>query len=135
VEFVKQKWPDLLKASRLGQLQMWALGNINVTPEGLAFMGLLYGPYSGFSNLARFKLPEYDKLYDQARAMPDSPERAKLLGRMSELVANYAPWNLQAFRLENVLVQPWVVGYKYNPFYQQPWRYYDIDLERRRGPM
>jgi ABC-type transport system substrate-binding protein len=135
VEFIKQKWPDLLKASRLGQLQMWALGNINVTPEGLGFMGLLYGPYSGFSNLARFKLAEYDRLYDQARAMPDSPERAKLLAQMSELVATYAPWNLQTFRIENVLVQPWVVGYKYNPFYQHPWRYYDIDVERRRGPM
>ncbi len=135
VEFVKQKWPDLLKAARLGQLQVWGLGNINITPEGLAFMGLLYGPYSGFSNLARFRLPEYDRLYDEARAMPDSSERAKLLARMSELVAAYAPWHLQAFRLENVLVQPWVAGYKYNPFYQHPWRYWDIDAERRRGPM
>ena len=134
VEFVKQKWPDLLKAARLGQLQMWSLGNINITPEGLAFMGLLYGPYAGFSNLSRFRLPEYDKLYEQARAMPDSPERSKLLARMSELVVNYAPWNLHAFRVENVLVQPWIVGYKYNPFYQQPWRYWDIDAERRRGP-
>ena len=54
VEFVKQKWPDLLKAARLGQLQAWRLGNINTTPEGFGFHGLLYSKHAGFSNLARF---------------------------------------------------------------------------------
>ncbi|HEY1326548.1 MAG TPA: ABC transporter substrate-binding protein, partial [Casimicrobiaceae bacterium] len=61
VEFNVQRWPDLLKAARLGQIQAWQLGNINTTPEGFGFMALLYGPHSGFANLARFRLPEYDK--------------------------------------------------------------------------
>jgi len=126
VEFITQKWPDLLKMARLGQLQMWRLGNINTTPEGFGFHGLLYGPHAGFSNLARFNLPQYNHLYEQARAMPDSPERTKLLRKMSELVAAYAPWVITAFRIENVLVQPWVVGYKYNPTYQFPFPYLDV---------
>ena len=42
--------------------------------------------------------------------MPDGPERTKILQRMSELVAVYAPWNLHAYRYENVLVQPWLAG-------------------------
>jgi ABC-type transport system substrate-binding protein len=134
VEFVKQKWPDLLKAGRFGQLQMFTLGNFNTTPEGFGFLGLLYGGHAGFSNLSRFKLPEYDRLYEQARAMPDGPQRAKLLQKMSELVTLYAPWNMSVYRYENVLVQPWVVGYKYNAFVAHPWMYYDIDAERRRGP-
>src|SRR5947199_10508706 len=90
--FVKQKWPDLLKMARLGQLQTWRLGNINTTPEGFGFHGLLYGPHAGFNNLARFNLPEYNRLYEEARAMPDSPQRTKLLRKMSELVAPYTPW-------------------------------------------
>ena len=65
IEFVKQKWPDLLKMARYGQLQMWALGNINTTPEGFGFMSLLYGPHAGFSNLSRFNLPEFNRLYEQ----------------------------------------------------------------------
>ncbi len=133
VEFVKQKWPDLLKAGRYGQLQMFTLGNINTTPEGFGFLGLLYGPNGGFSNLARFRLPEYDKLYQQARAMPDGAERNKLMQKMSELVTVYAPWNMSVYRYENVVVQPWVVGYKYNPFIAHPWMYFDVDNERRRG--
>ena len=126
IEFITQKWPDLLKMARLGQLQAWRLGNINTTPEGFGFHGLLYGPNAGFSNLARFDLPEYNRLYEQARAMPDSPERTKLLRKMSEIVAAYAPWVLLAFRIENVVVQPWVVGYKYNPTYQFPFPYLDV---------
>ena len=83
VEFNNQKFADLLKAARLGQLQMWFLGNISTTTEGFGFLALLYGGHAGFSNLARFRLPEFDKLYEQARAMPDGAARTKILQRMS----------------------------------------------------
>jgi len=134
VEFTSQKFADNLKAARLGQLQMWLLGNISTTTEGFGFLGLLYGGHAGFSNLSRFRLPEFDRLYDQARAMPDGPARTKILQQMSELVSVYAPWNLHAYRYESVLVQPWLVGYKYNAFDRHPWRYYDVDLKRREPP-
>ena len=127
VEFIKQKWPDLLKASRLGQLQMWQLGNIHTTPDGFGFFGLLYGPNAGFSNLCGFKLPEFDRLYEKARAMPDGAERLATERRMSELFNAYAPWVLTAFRIENVLLQPWLRGYKYNPTHQYPFAYLDVD--------
>src|SRR6266542_3885701 len=130
-EFVKQKWPDLLKMSRAGQLQMWSLGNISFTTEAFGFFDLLYGPRSGVTNLARFKLPEFDKLYDQARQLPDSPERTRLFEQMSQLVTAYAPWKLDAYRYETVLVYPWVLGYKYNAFDQYPWPYLDLDVARR----
>ena len=130
VTFVKQKWPDLLKASRLGQLQMWQLGNINTTPDGFGFFGLLYGRNAGFSNLARFQLPEFDRLYEEARALPDGPERLRIERRMSELFNAYAPWVLTAFRYENVLVQPWLRGYKQNTTYQYPFAYLEVDRSR-----
>jgi len=131
VEFVKQKWPDLLKMGRAGQLQMWTLGNISNTTEGFGFLDLLYGPHAGVTNLARFKLAEYDKLFDQARQLPDSPERTRLFQKMSQLVTAYAPWKLDAFRYETVLVYPWVLGYKHNVFDQHPWLYLDVDMPRR----
>ena len=130
VEFVKQKWPDLLKMGRAGQLQMWSLGNISNTTEGFGFLDLLYGPHSGVTNLARFNLPEYDRLFDQARQLPDSPERTQLFQRMSQLMTAYAPWKLDAYRYETVLVYPWVLGYKHNVFDQYPWQYLDLDPAR-----
>ncbi len=131
VEFVKQKWPDLLKMGRAGQLQMWTLGNISNTTEAFGFFDLLYGPRAGVTNLARFNLPEFNALYDQARQLPDSPQRTRLFEQMSQLVTAYAPWKLDAYRYETVLVYPWVHGYKNNVFDQFPWLYLDLDVARR----
>jgi ABC-type transport system substrate-binding protein len=131
VEFSKQKWPDQLKAARLGQLQIWQAGNISTTAEGFGFLGLLYGENAGFSNLTRFKLPEYDSLYLRARALPEGPERNRLMRRMTELIGIYVPWAVTIYRYENVLLQPWLLGYKYNPIQQHPWQYLDIDTTRR----
>jgi ABC-type transport system substrate-binding protein len=131
IEFLKQKWPDLLKMGRAGQLQMWSLGNISITTEAFSFFDLLYGPHSGVTNLARFNLPEFNQLYDKARQLPDSSERTRLFQKMSELVTAYAPWKLDAYRYETVLIYPWVLGYKYNPFNQFPWQYLDLDVARR----
>jgi ABC-type transport system substrate-binding protein len=133
VEFVKQKWPDLLKMGRAGKLQMWTLANTSSTPDGIDFFELLYGPNAGNENLARFRLPEFDALYARARLMPEGPERLKIFHRLSELVTAYAPWQLSVYRRETILVQPWVLGYKYNTFYVHPWQYYDIDVKRRKA--
>jgi oligopeptide transport system substrate-binding protein len=135
IEFVTQKFADLLKMARAGQLQMWALGNTSLTPEGYQFLGLLYGGFSGLSNFARFKQPDFDRLYDQSRSLPDSPERTKLFREMSQLVSAYSPWMLNAYRIENIAVYPWVIDYKYNTFQNHPWMYYDIDLKMARKPV
>jgi ABC-type transport system substrate-binding protein len=125
--FVKQKFPDLLKQARAGQLQMWGLGNTASSPEGFGVMGLLYGPNAGLSNLPRFNLPEFNEAYDKGKRLPNGPERDKLLHKMSELVSVYAPWHLLAYRYENNLKWPWLLGYKYTPFNANPWLYWDID--------
>ena len=54
IDFVKQKWPDLLKMGRAAKLQMWPVGWITTYGEGDAFMQLLYSPNIGQSNYARF---------------------------------------------------------------------------------
>ena len=132
MEMVTQKWPDLLKMARNGQLQLWQLANTSSTTEGYSFLGMLYGPNAGLANLSRFKQPEFDRLYDESRKLPDGPQRAKLVKEMSQIVAAYAPWKINAYRIENVVVYPWVIGYKYNPFNQQPWLHLDIDLRMPR---
>jgi ABC-type transport system substrate-binding protein len=131
VDFNKQKWPDLLKAGRAGQLQMFTLGNIAGTTDGYNYFSLLWGKQAGFSNLARFALPEYDRLYEQGLPLPNGAERLKLMRQMSDLISAYAPWKFGVYRYENIVVYPWVLGYKHNVFNSHHWKYYDIDLARR----
>ncbi len=126
-QFQKQKFPDLLKQARAGQLQMFGLSNTASTPEGFGFFSLLYGPYSGLSNLPRFNLPQFNALYEKGKRMPNGPGRDKVIYKLSELVSIYAPMKLTAYRYDNVLVHPWMIGYKYTPFNWNPWRYWDLD--------
>ena len=63
------------------------------------------------------------------------PSRALMFREMSTLVSTYAPWKLNAYRYENIVVYPWVIGYKYNAIAQHPWQYYDIDMKISRTPV
>jgi ABC-type transport system substrate-binding protein len=133
VEFVKQKWPELLKMGRAGQLQMWNVGWINNTGDGNAFVQLLYGPNAAQSNLARFKNAEYDELYRASKRLRPGPERDRLFAKMAEIGAAYTPWELGVYRIENTLVRPWVLGYKKNIYLEHAWKFLDFDAARAAG--
>ena len=132
IEFVKQKWPDLLKMSTAGQLQMFRLGRLVTLRDGGVALEILYGKNIGNGmNDAHFNLPEFDRLFERARVMPDSPERTLLYEKMSQLAAAYMPLMLGTYRYRSVLAQPWLLGLKPDSFFLEPWKYLDIDVARR----
>ncbi len=133
VDFVVQKWPDLLKMGRAGKLQMWPVGWITQYNEGDAFMQLLYSKNIGQSNYSRFALPEYDALYKQTKKIPAGPERTALYRKMNDLVNAQNPWDLGVWRIENTLVRPWVDGYKKHAFHEHAWKFYDLDVAKQRA--
>ena len=132
LDFMKQKWPDLIQMGKHGKLQMWRVGWLTAYGEGDAFAQLLYGKNIEQTNYARFALPEYDELYRASRRIPDGPERNKIYRRMSELVAAYSPWWLGVYTIENTLLQPWVHGYKKHAYWEHPWKYLDVDADRQK---
>jgi len=102
-------------------------------PDAANYMQLLYRRKAdaGTEHQARFRLPEFDKLYDAARRLPDSAERTKLFDRMTELVLAYAPWRLQEHRIEDSVAQKWIRNYRPHPIRSEVWRYIDIDAAQR----
>jgi ABC-type transport system substrate-binding protein len=125
--FLKNKWPELNKMSEAGQLMMWGLGWIASTPDGDAFYSYLYSKNIGTSNDARLRLSQYDKLYEEAHALSDGGERNALFRKMTELILAYAPWIMVDYPYYNVVAQPWLKGFKFNPFKTHQWQYYDVD--------
>jgi len=127
IVFRKDGLQERRKMARQGKLPMRVDGWNADYPDGENFMQLLYGPNVGQENHARFSLPQFDKLYDAAHSLPDSPERTKLFDRMTELVLAYAPWRLMEHRIEDQLSQPWIRNFKPHPVRSAVWRYVDID--------
>jgi ABC-type transport system substrate-binding protein len=131
ITFQHQKWPDLLKMSRAGQLQMWQVGWTATSAD--SYMELAYGPNGGQSNLSFFKNAEYDDLLKQSRIARTDAERDKLYARMTSIVAAYAPMGGGIYRIENTIAKPWIVGYKKDSFRSQPWRFVDVDAARMKA--
>jgi ABC-type transport system substrate-binding protein len=127
INFLKNKWPELNKMSEAGQLMMWGLGWTSGIPEGIDNYSYFVSTNIGTSNDARMRLPAFDALYEKSRLLPDSPQRTAIFDQMNDLIFNYAPWILTDYAYRNVLVQPWVKGYKLNTFVYQQWRYLDVE--------
>jgi ABC-type transport system substrate-binding protein len=131
IVFRKDRLQELRKMAREGKMPMRTDGWNADYPDAENFMQLLYGPNVGQENHARFNLPEFDKLYEAAYRLPDSPERTRLFDKMTELVVAYAPWRLMEHRIEDHLVQAWVRNYKPHPVRTALWRYLDIEPAQR----
>ena len=127
VTFKSDRFADITKAARMGTVQMFETNWIADFPDGDNFYQLLYGGNIGRANYARFKLPAFDRLYEEAAGMADSPQRTALYRQMNQLIDAYAPWIVRTHPLETSLVQPWLKNHKRHPVEGTTWRYLDID--------
>jgi len=124
--FKKDRVPELRKMARLGKIPMRGDGWNADYPDAENFMQLLYGPNAYQANESLFDLPEYNKLFEEARALPDGPARTKLFDRMTQLVIAYAPFRMTYHVLEDSLRHPWVGNYVPHPIRSQVWMYVDV---------
>jgi oligopeptide transport system substrate-binding protein len=129
-----EKLPELRKQAQLGRVQSFSYGWIADYPDGENFLQLLWKGSIGQVNYAMFDLPEYNDLYERIKRMPDSPARNALITRMVKLILVYAPWLVETYKAQKILVQPWLLNFKKHPFGLEPWKYLDVDLLRRPGP-
>jgi|ERR1700674_1623865 oligopeptide transport system substrate-binding protein len=130
--FRKAPLPELRDAARLGKVQMMTYGWVADYPDGENFLQLFTTRSIGGANYSHFSMPQYDRFYDLAVRMPDSPERTALYYDMSKLILVYAPWLMGFNPVQHHLVHPWVKGYKKHPMTHATWKYLDVDLQLRR---
>ena len=135
IEFILQKWPDTLKAAKAGKVMMWSLGGAAAVRDGEQFLTQLYSKYIDYSNMSRFKMESYDRLFDRAQLLPDGPERDKVYRALSDHFVTYAPVLFNTYRVNNALVYPWLLGWKMNSFNQYPFTYLDIDAAKQKAAL
>jgi len=131
VDFPVQQWPANLKQAQAGKLQIWSLGLSAADPDGQTALQYVYGPQAGEQNLARFKLPAMDRLYEQTASMVDGPEREKLFFEAKRLCTAYMPYRYIVHRLGTEVLHPWVLGYRRPVFWNNWYHMVDVDPERR----
>jgi ABC-type transport system substrate-binding protein len=70
--------------------------------------------------------PEFDRLYEQARTMQDSPERTALYRQMGQMIINDAPWIFMHHTVDYTLYHPWLENYVPHDFPYGMEKYYRI---------
>ena len=131
VEAVAVQFVDLLKDLKAGRFVLAGAAWIADYPDAQNFLQLFYGPNTGQSNVASFRLEAYDRLYERAAAIPDGPERNALYREMNRLLLAYGPLRLGVHRIFNHLQYPWVKGYKKHPILYTNFKYLDLDVAAR----
>jgi ABC-type transport system substrate-binding protein len=113
---------ELIRRSLAGQLMMWGFIWFADSPDGGFFLSLAYGPNADQNNDARFRLPEFDRLFEQQRVLPDGPQRLALMARLQRLMLAYAPYIAHSHVTRSDLTWPHVQGLVRHPFARDWWR-------------
>jgi ABC-type transport system substrate-binding protein len=86
-------WPEFDAKKKKKQAQMWGLAWGADYPDSENFLQLFYSPNSNEgSNESNYSNPAFDKLYEQALTMEDTPERTALYRQMAEMVIEDSPF-------------------------------------------
>jgi oligopeptide transport system substrate-binding protein len=127
-------WPTFLDKMDRRQCQMYRLGWVSDYPDAENFLQLFYGPNSSPGpNHSNYTNPEFDRLYERVRVMPDTPERTELYRRMADKVVEDAPWICLAYPLSFGLQHGWLKNYKPHDYPYGMIKYYDLDPAARRA--
>jgi oligopeptide transport system substrate-binding protein len=122
----KKKLSDMLKAEKSCQIETRHDRWIADYPDGDNFMQLFYSKNIGQSNTSCTDIPEYDRLYERARTLPQGPEREALWVDMARLLEYYGAIKVSVARNRNMVMQPWVIGFKKHPILLADWLYVDV---------
>jgi ABC-type transport system substrate-binding protein len=126
IEFVQAKWPENLKAARAGKFMIWGVGGVAADPDGQGGFQKYHSKQIGGQNMARFKSPAFDAIFEKLSILPNGPERMALFTEAARQTVAYMPYKVHVHRMVNDLIQPWVFGYRRPLFWQDWWQYVDV---------
>ena len=133
IDVITNTWPELVKKTNNKTTQLFAMAWGADYPDAENFLQLLYSPNGApGSNSANYSDPEFDKLFVQAVAMQDGPERTAMYEKLSEMSAEAVPWIYGLHRTEVRLQQGWMRNFKFIEFNHAQAQYLNVDLEAKK---
>lgn len=115
------------------QLFRWGWNADYPDPENFFF--LLFGENAkvgkGGENAANYQNPEFDRLFQAMRNLPDGPERLTLIRQMQELLRHDAPWVFGVHPKSFSLRHAWYRNFKPNLMANNGLKYLRIDAGQR----
>jgi ABC-type transport system substrate-binding protein len=135
LELRTSDWNRFQEKVRTGNTQLFFLGWNADYPDPENFLFLLNGPQSraktGGENTANYRNPEYDRLFEQMKNMPNGPERQTVIDRMVRIARDDAPWSWGYHPKDYGLAHAWVKNVKPNQMARNGLKFYRVDTVAR----
>jgi ABC-type transport system substrate-binding protein len=120
---------------RKGNAQIYEWGWHADYPDPENFLFLLHGPQSKVKtsgeNASNYENPEFDRLFEQMKNMPNSPERQAIIDRMIEILRHDAPWLWGFHPKDYALFHTWYSNLKPNKISYNIVKYHRLDTGMR----
>lgn len=129
----KNTWPEFQRKMHEGRVQVFGgSGWVMDYPDPENFLQLFYGPNkTPGSNSTNYENPEYDRLYEKMKSMPDSPERLDIIHEMRAILTEDCPAIWGTHRISFGLKHQWVRNSKPHDITGGYLKYIDLDVELR----
>ena len=96
------------------------------------FLQLYYSPnIKKGTNNSNYSNPEFDRLYEKIRDMPDTPERTEIYARMIRMISEDCPVLMLSEPLTMVLYYDWYKNVKLHPIGYGYAKYRRVNVELR----
>lgn len=120
---------------RKGNAQIFEWGWNADYPDPENFLFLLYGPQSralhNGENSANYSNPQFDRLFDRMKNMPNGPERQAIIDEAVRILRVDAPWIWGMHPKRYSLVHDWLQNLKPNQMARNGLKYQRLDVEQR----
>ena len=127
-------WPTLQEKVNNKQCQIYTMGWDSDYPDAENFLQLFYTPnIEKQTNNANYSDPEFDRLYEQARVMDDTPDRTALYARMARKIGEDCPVLLLSEPVSFLLYYDWLKNVKPHPCGYGYGKYQRIDEPLRKS--
>jgi len=135
LELRTSDWNRFQEKVRAGNTQLFFLGWNADYPDPENFLFLLNGPQSraktGGENTANYQNPEFDRLFERMKNMPNGPERQALIDRMVRIALEDAPWVWGFHPKDYGLSHAWLKNVKPNQMARNGLKFYRLDTALR----
>lgn len=125
-------WPEMQAKMKKRSLQMFDTGWIADYPDTENFLQLFYGPNSSpGANSENYNNPQFNKEFEAAVIMQDSPERTKRYEKLNQFIADEA---IALFKLHPqgyTVKHGWLKNYRDSDLHYDGHQYMDIDTAKK----
>lgn len=113
VEIVQNEFTKFLEKARTGSLQMFQDGWTLDYPDAENVFQLLVSTNTPpGTNVTYYNNKEYDALYEKMAALPDGPEKKKIVKQLEAIVYNDVPWIIQYYSRNFILYHDYLKNYR-----------------------